>query len=118
MHGLKVMAYSNLGSLSYVSIGLATENDTCLKSPCVLEAAAKYNKTPAQIVLRWAVQRNTVVIPKTTKPERLTENISIFDFALTEDEMNAIYKLNKNERYNDPGKYTEPGMGCFYPIYE
>lgn len=58
------------------------------------------------------------MIPKTTKLERLIENISLYDFALSEDEMKAINALNKNERYNDPGKYTEPGFNCFYPIYE
>jgi D-xylose reductase len=44
--------------------------------------------------------------------------IAVFDFALTEDEMKAISALNKNERYNDPGKYTEPAFNNFYPIYE
>lgn len=58
------------------------------------------------------------MVPKTTKPERLIENISIFDFELTEDEMKAINSLNKNERYNDPAKYTEAAFNCFYPIYE
>lgn len=59
-----------------------------------------------------------MVIPKTIKPERLIENISIFDFSLTDEEMKAIAALNKNERYNDPGKYTEPAFNNFYPIYE
>ena len=68
--------------------------------------------------MRWAIQRGTVVIPKTTKYERLVENISIFDFNLTDEEMNAISALNKNERYNDPGKYTEPAFKNFYPIFE
>jgi len=58
------------------------------------------------------------VIPKTIKYERLIENISLFDFTLTADEMKAISALNKNERYNDPGKYTEPAFNTFYPIFE
>jgi D-xylose reductase len=69
-------------------------------------------------VLRWHVQRNTIPIPKTTKVERLIENISVFDFALTEDEMNGISALNKNIRYNDPGVFAEPAFGCFSPIYD
>jgi D-xylose reductase len=59
-----------------------------------------------------------VVIPKTVKHDRLVENISIFDFTLTADEMSAISALNKNERYNDPGTYTEPAFKNFYPIFE
>jgi D-xylose reductase len=65
MQDMQVMAFSNMGSLSYVSIGLATENDTCMLSPAILEPASKYKKTAGQIALRWAVQRKTVVIPKT-----------------------------------------------------
>ena len=81
------MAYSNFGSLSYVELNMATEADTCLLAPAIVEPAKKYRKTPAQITLRWAIQRGTVVIPKTTKPERLVENISLFDFSLTAEEM-------------------------------
>jgi len=118
MQDLQVMAFSNLGCLSYICLGMATEKDTCLLSPALLEPAKKYNKTAAQVCLRWGVQRNTVVIPKTIKPERLIENISIFDFELTADEMKAINALNKNERYNDPGNFTDAAFNTFYPIYE
>jgi D-xylose reductase len=48
----------------------------------------------------------------------MIENLSIFDFVLTDDEMKAISALNKNERYNDPAKYTEKYFNNFYPIYE
>ena len=67
MYDVQVMAYSNFGSLSYVELKMATEADTCLLSPAIVEAAKKYNKTPAQVTLRWAIQRGTVVIPKTIK---------------------------------------------------
>ena len=49
---------------------------------CVAEIATKHGKTPAQVVLRWGIQRGHAVIPKSIKPERQVENISIFDFAL------------------------------------
>lgn len=58
--------------------------------------AKKYNKTPRQIVLRYFTQRDIVVIPKTTDVERMKENINIFDFKLTMDEMEKIKGLNKN----------------------
>ena len=80
--------------------------------------AKKYGKTEAQVVLRWAVQRKTVVIPKSTKVERLQANMDIFNFALTQEEMDAITALNKNQRYNDPAVYTGKFFGHFYPIFE
>ena len=118
MHGIQVMAYSNFGNLSYVSIGLATAEQSCFDSQPIVEACKKYNKTPAQIALRWAIQRGTVVIPKTVNPERMVQNSQIFDFSLNDQEIKSISALNKNERYNDPGKYTEPAFKTFYPIYE
>ena len=80
--------------------------------------AAAHSKSAAQVLLRWAVQRGTVAIPKSSKMERVIENITIFDFALTEEEMATITGLDKHLRYNDPGNFTEPAFGTFCPIYE
>ena len=67
------------------------------------ELAAKYSKTPAQVVLRWHIQLGLVVIPRSSKPERLKENREIFDFELTAEDMEKISTLNRNERLgNDP----------------
>jgi len=57
-------------------------------------------------------------VPKSVKVERLIENINLFDFTLSEDEMAVIASLNKNKRYNDPGVFAEAAFGCFFPIYE
>uniref|UniRef100_H3AKS7 Aldo-keto reductase family 1 member D1 n=1 Tax=Latimeria chalumnae TaxID=7897 RepID=H3AKS7_LATCH len=59
----------------------------------------KYNKTAAQISLRYNIQRGVVVIPKSFNPQRIKENAEIFDFCLTDEEMKAIDSLHKNERY-------------------
>lgn len=69
----------------------------------IVEAAQKHGKTPGQIALRWHVQQDGVVaIPRTTKRERLAENFAIFDFALTDAEMQAISALGaKNQRICD-----------------
>lgn len=85
-----MMAYSNLGAASYVEIGLASAEDSCLTSPVVNEIATKHGKTAGQILLRWGVQRGTTVIPKTVKKERLAENIDLFTFNLSQEEMTAI----------------------------
>ena len=57
----------------------------------------KYGKTPAQVILRWHLQRGIVVIPKSTHIERMEENFYVFDFKLTDDEMAQIAKLDKNQ---------------------
>lgn len=64
--------------------------------------AEKYKKTVAQIVLRWGIQRMTVVIPKTSKLERLQENFEIFDFVLSEEDMDLIKSLDRKHRTNSP----------------
>lgn len=58
----------------------------------------KYNKTPAQIMIRWCLDAGTVPLPKSVHPERITENFSVFDFALTAEDMAEIEKLNTNYR--------------------
>ncbi len=60
--------------------------------------AKKYNKTVNQIILRWHLENDVVSIPKSTKKERIEENINIFDFNLEKDELSAIDSINKNER--------------------
>ncbi len=111
-------AFSPLGAGSYISLGMATDADSVLGQPLVREIADNHQKTPAQIVLRWGVQRGTAVIPKTSQPHRLVENLDIFDFELTSEEMQAIAKLDRNQRFNDPGVFCESAFGCFFPIYE
>lgn len=65
--------------------------------PELKEIADKYNKSVAQIILRWHLQRNIVVIPKSTHIERMKENFDVFDFELSNEDMNKIASLDKNE---------------------
>ena len=111
-------AFSPLGALSYFSLGMAEKNESVLEEAVVLDAAKRLGKTPAQVVLRWGVQRNTAIVPKTSKRERLEENLAIFDFELSEDEMQAISALDRNRRFNDPGHFCEAAFNTFFPIYE
>lgn len=66
-------------------------------NPVIVKLAEKYQKTPAQIMLRWNIQRGIVVIPKSTHRERMEENINVFDFILTDEDMNYISELDKAE---------------------
>ena len=69
-----------------------------LKDEVVQKIAAAHSKSPAQVVLRWHLQNNTIVIPKSVTPSRIEENFNVFDFELSADEMNEINKLNRNRR--------------------
>lgn len=115
--GIQVTGFSPLGSGSYVELGGATPEDSALAEPEVLRIAAVHGKTAAQIMLRWALQRGTSVVPKSVRPERLVENISLFDFALSDEDMAAITAIDKGRRFNDPGVFGQ-FMGAFVPIYE
>ena len=68
------------------------------QDPVVEEIAEAHGKAPGQVVLRWHIQLGNVVFPKTMKPERLRENIDIFDFELTAEEMDRIEALDRGER--------------------
>ena len=75
--------------------------------PIVKQLAEKYSKTPAQIVLRWHLEIDNIVIPKSITPERIVENLAIFDFALQADEVAAITALNTFHRTgSDPDNFN------------
>ncbi|MCE3014543.1 MAG: aldo/keto reductase [Pirellula sp.] len=111
-------AFSPLGAPSYVPLGMAKESDSVLELPAVREIASKHGRTPAQVVLRWGVQRGTAVIPKSSRPARLQENLDISTFELSDDEMSAIASLDRGQRFNDPGVFCEQAFGSYFPIYE
>jgi D-xylose reductase len=116
--GLAVTAFSPLGAQSYFSIGMAGNDESVLEHPSIRDIAWLHGRTPAQIVLRWAIQRGTSVVPKTTRRERLFENLTLHDFELSDEEMSAIGALNRNRRFNDPGVFAEKAFNTFCPIYE
>ena len=70
-----------------------------INEPVFGKLAEKYGKSNVQIILRWHIQSDHIVIPGATNPEHIKANIDIFDFALTEEEMQEIAKINKNKRY-------------------
>ena len=117
-YALAVTAFSPLGALSYLELDMADAGESVLEQAAVREAAARVGRTPAQVVLRWGIQRGTAVIPKTSRVERLRENQQLFDFELNESEMAAISALNRNRRFNDPGHFCEEAFGTFFPIYD
>ena len=107
---IRPMAFSPLGALSYVSIDMAAPEESLLHAPVIRRLAHAHAKSPAQILIRWGVQRGTIVVVKSAN--HLKENKDVFDFSLSNTEMDAISGLNKNRRYNDPGEFFN------YPIYD
>ena len=61
----------------------------------MVDLGKKYNKSVPQIILRWHLDKNTIIIPKSTKPEHMEDNLNILDFKLTEEEINQIDNLEK-----------------------
>lgn len=86
--GIVVEAFSPFGR------GMLTKE--IMENPVLKSIAEKYNKTVAQVVLRWLTQQGIVAIPRSNKIEKIKQNISVFDFNLTDDEIGGIYGLNKN----------------------
>ncbi|HWO95811.1 MAG TPA: aldo/keto reductase [Bacillus sp. (in: firmicutes)] len=77
-----------------------------LDNPTLKEIGDKYNKTTTQVILRWDLQNEVVTIPKSTKEHRIMENANIFDFELTQEEMDNINALNENHRIGaDPDNF-------------
>lgn len=97
---------------------MACEGDLLFNKSTIVDIAKKHEKTPAQILLRWAIQRETLPISKTGTVERMKENRSLFDFYLDKEDLEVIDGLNANRRYNDPGVFCEAAFGTFCPIYE
>ena len=112
------VAFSPLGAQSYFSLGMANENEAVLQEPLIIDIARRYNRTPAQILLRWGVQRGTSVITRTSRPDRMRENLDIFSFELNSEDVASISSLNRNRRFNDPGQFCEAAFNRFFPIYE
>ncbi len=100
-HGIVTEAWSPLGQ------------GQALAHPLVVDLAQRHGRTPAQVVLRWHLQLGNVVIPKSTHPARIRENIALFDFALTDADMAALTRLDTGTRLGpDPDERdTRPRSG-------
>jgi methylglyoxal/glyoxal reductase len=78
-----------------------------LEHPILKEIAAQYNKSSAQVILRWDIQNQIVTIPKSVKEARIIENANIFDFSLSESDIQKINALNENKRFGaDPDNFS------------
>ncbi|MCI8457619.1 MAG: aldo/keto reductase [Mammaliicoccus sciuri] len=82
-------------------------NGQILEDEVVKEIANELGKTPAQVIIRWNIDEKIVVIPKSVTPSRIEENLNVFDFELSEDQLSRLNALNKDERIGpDPEVFT------------
>jgi 2,5-diketo-D-gluconate reductase A len=94
--GILTQAWSPIGGV----YGWAGENGAVppLQNDTILAIAQAHGKTPAQVILRWHLQQGRSAIPKSVKPERIAENIAVFDFELTPDDRQAIASIDTGQR--------------------
>ena len=93
--GIVTQAWAPMGGIDRY---WAAHKRDVLSDPAITALAAKYDRTPAQIILRWHIQQGRSVIPKSQRPERIRENIAIFDFALESVDVDSISALDTGQR--------------------
>ena len=103
--GIVTQAWSPIGGINRYRPGAKTEDS--FSHPAIRALAGKYRKTPAQVMLRWHIENGVSPIPKSVKPQRIAENIDVFDFTLTRDEVASIEALDKGVRSGpDPEAFS------------
>jgi diketogulonate reductase-like aldo/keto reductase len=94
-HGILTQAWSPIGGITFYR---DSGHGSTLHDPVIGKIAQEHGKTPAQVMLRWHLQQGRSAIPKSTRPQRIAENIDIFDFQLTDDQLAAIDRLDTGRR--------------------
>jgi diketogulonate reductase-like aldo/keto reductase len=94
-HGILTQAWSPIGGITFYR---DSGHGSTLEDPAIADIATAHGKTAAQVMLRWGLQHGRSVIPKSTKPSRIAENIDVLDFELSADEMGAIDGLETGRR--------------------
>jgi len=94
-HGIVTQAWSPIGGITFYR---DSSHSSTLDDPVIVAIAKAHSKSPAQVMLRWGVQHGRSVIPKSTTPSRIAENIDVFDFELSANEMTSIDALETGRR--------------------
>ncbi|MGJ7907355.1 aldo/keto reductase [Actinopolyspora sp. H202] len=108
-HGIVSQAWSPIGGITFYR---DSGHTSTLEDPTIARSAQAHGRTPAQVMLRWGLQRGRSVIPKSTRAERIDENFAVFDFELTDEELIAIDALDTGVRGGpDPEEVTLADFG-------
>jgi diketogulonate reductase-like aldo/keto reductase len=114
-HGILNQAWSPIGGITFYP-GYGEDRRSVLEDPAVTAIAETHGKSPAQVLLRWGIQQGRSVIPKSTKRHRIAENIDVFDFALTADELKSLDALETGRRGGpEPTSITLEAYGRAIP---
>ncbi|WP_029915284.1 aldo/keto reductase [Pelobacter seleniigenes] len=108
-NGILLTAYSPLGSPDRPARIKEADEPVLMKEPTIIEIAEKHQVSPAQVLIRWAMDMGAIVIPKSVNPERLKQNLAAPQVVLTQDDMARIAKLDRNRRYYTGNAWTLPG---------
>jgi diketogulonate reductase-like aldo/keto reductase len=112
-HGILTQAWSPIGGITFYRDG---SHGSTLDDPVIGAIAQAHGKSPAQVMLRWGLQEGRSVIPKSTKPTRIAENIDVFDFELAAEDITAIDGLDTGRRGGpEPGAVTLEAFGRDIP---
>lgn len=111
------LAERGIAVQSWYSLG-GRGNTVILDEPVIAELAAKYGKTPAQVIMRWQVQEGNVVIPGSKTPAHIAENIDVFDFELTDAEMSQVNMLDKGKPFYVRTDEALAGFAAWHPDVE
>jgi 2,5-diketo-D-gluconate reductase A len=114
-HGILTQAWSPIGGITFYR-NQTGEGRGALDDPVIGSIARSHGKTPAQIMLRWHVQQGRSAIPKSVSPQRIAENLDVFDFELSTNELAALDALDTGGRTGDPDQITLATAG--FPIPE
>ena len=108
------LAKHDIATQSWYPLG-GRGNKVILEEPVVVELAAKYGKSPAQVILRWQIQEGNIVIPGSKTPAHIAQNIDVFDFELADSEMAKIDALDKGEPFYVRTDEALAGYASWYP---
>jgi D-xylose reductase len=105
--GIAVTAYSSFGPASFKEFNMehAAKLAPLIEDETINKIAAKYNRPASQVLLRWATQRGLAIIPKSTRPQIMAENIASIEFDLSEEDIATISGFNRGIRFNQPSNY-------------
>ncbi|XP_069822328.1 prostaglandin-E(2) 9-reductase-like [Dendropsophus ebraccatus] len=115
-HNIVLVAYGVLGSTRDPN-WIDQSAPILLEDPVLNAIAKKHCRTPAQVAMRHMLQRGIVVLAKSFKPERIKQNLQVFEFELSEEEMKTLNRLNQNRRYVQLDKWTDHPKFPFHEEY-
>lgn len=112
----EILEKEDIKVMSWYPLGHGDKN--LINEDIFKELGEKYHKTPAQVILRWHIQMGFIVIPGSKNLEHIKDNLNIFDFELTEEEMKKIEQIDTETRYYNQTETQLAGYATWQPSYE